>query len=166
MNSIKDAEGSRLDGSFSRQRGFRNKFKKYGPSRTFQGETFQKKRGRLWPWNGTMWMSFWLNLADRVHDTFYRFCSTIVSFNISAPKPTVSNWKPFGWWCMSISILHYLVRAQDIKLKNYCTSVLYAGNMLYIHIKNKHNKLLFRLATSDLQTDTSLMFSEIYHNLI
>ncbi|CAM9393244.1 unnamed protein product [Ascophyllum nodosum] len=36
VNSIKGAEGSRLDGSFSRQRGFRKKFKKYGPSRTFQ----------------------------------------------------------------------------------------------------------------------------------
>ncbi|CAM9914462.1 unnamed protein product, partial [Hapterophycus canaliculatus] len=38
VNSITEAgEGSRLDGSFSRQRGFRKKFKKYGPSRTFQG---------------------------------------------------------------------------------------------------------------------------------
>lgn len=50
VNSIKDAgEGSRLDGSFSRQRGFRKKFKKYGPSRTFQGETFVREtspRGR------------------------------------------------------------------------------------------------------------------------
>lgn len=45
VNSIKDAgEGSRLDGSFSRQRGFRKKFKKYGPSRTFQGETFVRER--------------------------------------------------------------------------------------------------------------------------
>ncbi|CAN0425238.1 unnamed protein product, partial [Scytosiphon promiscuus] len=36
VNSITEAgEGSRLDGSFSRQRGFRKKFKKYGPSRTF-----------------------------------------------------------------------------------------------------------------------------------
>lgn len=40
MNSITAAgEGSRLDGSFSRQRGFRKKFKKYGPSRTYQGGT-------------------------------------------------------------------------------------------------------------------------------
>eukprot|EP00752_Nemacystus_decipiens_P005690 g5150.t1 len=38
VNSITAAgEGSRLDGSFSRQRGFRKKFKKYGPSRTYQG---------------------------------------------------------------------------------------------------------------------------------
>eukprot|EP00903_Cladosiphon_okamuranus_P009999 g9484.t1 len=38
VNSITAAgEGSRLDGSFSRQRGFRKKFKKYGPGRNYQG---------------------------------------------------------------------------------------------------------------------------------
>ncbi|CAN0306681.1 unnamed protein product, partial [Pylaiella littoralis] len=45
VNSIMEAgEGSRLDGSFSRQRGFRKKFKKYGPSRTFQGERSPRAR--------------------------------------------------------------------------------------------------------------------------
>lgn len=47
MNSITAAgEGSRLDGSFSRQRGFRKKFKKYGPSRTYQGGGGREAVGR------------------------------------------------------------------------------------------------------------------------